>query len=100
MEFTLIWYNLYTKKIKYLGFVIKPYDICIANSGIYYNQDAIAWYFNDNNVSHIEERVNTKIIDKIAEHFGKLIVSQEKKHKLLGMGIEFLEILKVYFFMK
>ena len=40
------------------------------------------------------------MIKKIAEMFGNLTVSREKKHKFLGMDIEFLADVKVYLFMK
>ena len=47
----------------------------------------IACYFDYNNISNIDEELNTKLIDTIAKHFGKLKVSRGKKHKLLGVDI-------------
>ena len=43
--------------------------------------------------------MNTKIIEKVSEHFGELIVSRGTKNKLLGMDIEF-EKVKLLFLMK
>ena len=40
------------------------------------------------------------MIETIAEHFGNLTVSRGKKHKLLGMDIEFLADGKLSLFMK
>ena len=40
------------------------------------------------------------MIETIAEHFGNLTVSRGKKHKFLGMDIEFLEDGKLSLFMK
>ena len=40
------------------------------------------------------------MIEKISEHFGNLTVSRGKKHKFLGMDIEFLADGKLSLFMK
>ena len=100
MEYALLWYDLYSKTLKSPGFLINPYDRYIANSTIQYNQFTIAWYVDNNKVSHVDEEVNTRIIEKISERFGNLTVSREKKHKFLGMDIEFLADGKLYLFMK
>ena len=95
----LLLYDIYTEGFKYLGLIIKLYNICIANSFIEENQCKITWYFNGIKVSQVQEKVNTKIIEKIAEHFDELALSQ-KEHKCLVMGIEFLENGKLLLFMK
>ena len=56
------------------GLLINPYDRCIANSTIKYKQCTISWYVDNNKVSHIDEDVNTKVTEIIAEHFGNLTV--------------------------
>ena len=48
---------------------------------------------------HVDEYVNTRITDTIAEYFGELTVSIEN-HKFLGTYIEFLGNGKVLLFMK
>ena len=58
------------------------------------------WYVDYNKVSHVDEEVNKKVIETIAEHFGNLTVSRGKKHKFLGMDIEFLSDGKLSLFMK
>ena len=85
VESTLLWYDMYTKTLKSLGFIINPYDRCIKNSVIDSKHFTIAWYANVNKVSQVEEKVNTKIIGKIAEHFGEIIVSREKT-SIVGDG--------------
>ena len=82
------------------GFLINPYDRCKVNITNKEKQYTIAWYVDDKKVSHVDEEVNTKMIKTIAEHFGNLMVSKGKKHKFLGMGIEFLADLKLSLFMK
>ena len=100
MDSTLLWYDLYSKTLKSQGFLINIYDRCIANSTIQYKQCTIAWYVDDNKLSRVDEEVNKKVIETISEYFGNFTVSRRKKHKLLGMDIEFLADSKIYLFMK
>ena len=67
--------------------MINPYDRYKENNTIKDNIYKIAWYVDDNKVSHVDEEVNTKMIETISEHFGNLTVSRGKKNKFLGMGI-------------
>ena len=87
MEYVLLWCELYSKTLRSHGFMVNQYYSCIANSTIYGRQCMIAWYFDYNNISNIDEELNTKLIDTIAKHFGKIKVSGGKKHKFLGMDI-------------
>ena len=100
MESALLWYDLYKKLSKSLGLIINPYERFIANSVIYGKPCKIAWYADGNKVSHVEEKVNIKITEKIDKHFGKISVLRGTKHKLLGIDIEFLENGKVLLLMK
>ena len=54
MESTLLWYDIYSKNLKSQGFLINPYDRCIENSTIQDKQCKIAWYVDDNKVSHVD----------------------------------------------
>ena len=45
----------------------------------------IAWYVDDNKVSHVDEQVNTMIIEVISECVGKLTVSRVENNKFIGM---------------
>ena len=87
MESALICYDLYSKTLKLQGFLINPYARCIANVTIQDKQCTITWYVDNNKVSHVDEEVNTRVIEKICKHFGNLTVSRGKKHKFLGMDI-------------
>ena len=51
-------------------------------------------------MTHVDEKVNTKIIKTIAEHFGEIIATRWGKQKFLVMDIEFLGNGKVLLFMK
>ena len=38
----------------------------------------IGWYVDDKKISHVDEHVNTRIIEKISENFGELTVLRGK----------------------
>jgi hypothetical protein len=87
----LLWYELFTKSLKGMGFVLNPYDPCIANCEIEGTQCTVAWYVDDNKISHINPDVVTMIIGKIEEQFGKMTVTRGKEHVFLGMNIRYTE---------
>ena len=58
--------------------MVNPRDRFIANSTIDNIQFKIALYVDKNKVSHIDEHVNTRIIEAKEEHFGELTVSRGK----------------------
>ena len=72
-----------------MGFKLNPYDLCVANSQIKGKQCTIAWYFDDNKISHVDDTVVTDIIEKIEAKFGKMTVTRGKHHVFLGMDITF-----------
>ena len=80
--------DLYVKTLKGMGFVLNPYDRCVANKEINGKQCTIAWYVDDNKISHMDPKVVTEILDAIKGHFGELVISRGNEHDLLGMKIK------------
>ena len=72
----LLWYNLFTALLKDRGFVLNPYDPCIANATINGKQCTIGWYVDDNKISHVDSKVVDEIIALIESHFGKMTVTR------------------------
>jgi hypothetical protein len=91
IESALLWYNLYSKTLENLGFVINPYDRCVANKIINGSQCTIVWYVDDNKISHVDKDVVTDILEKLKGHFGNITISRGKKHNFLGTDIEIRE---------
>lgn len=59
-------------------------------------QCTVAWYVDDNKISHHKDSmVGTQIADIIESRFGKLSRSRGKKHTFLGMDIKLLGHIKV-----
>ena len=84
----LLWYNLYSSTLQKEGYVINPYDKCVANKSINGTMCTIVWYVDDNKVSHIDEKVVTDKINKISEYFGELTITRGNQFQFLGMDIE------------
>ena len=85
----MLWYRLFTSTLQGLGFVLNPYDSCVANATIEGKQCTIVWYVDDNKISHCDSCVVSDIIKKIEKCFGKMTVTQGDEHDFLGMHIVF-----------
>lgn len=86
----LLWYNLYSTTLKDMGFVLNPYDPCVANAIFDGKQCTICWYVDDNKISHVDPAVVTKVVKQIEAKFGKMNVTRDgDDHDFLGMNISF-----------
>jgi hypothetical protein len=56
---TLLWYVLFTSTLQGMGFELNPYDTCVANKMFGGKQCTIAWYVDNNKISHVEVKVVT-----------------------------------------
>jgi hypothetical protein len=63
-----------------MGFELNPYDTCIANKLVDKKQCTVAWYVDNNKLSHVDLEVVTGVVDKINERFGKMTITQGKEH--------------------
>ncbi|KAG7372996.1 reverse transcriptase RNA-dependent DNA polymerase [Nitzschia inconspicua] len=84
----LLWYNLLASTLIGMGFELNPYDSCVANKMVNGKQCTVAWYVDDNKISHVNPQVVTNVITAIEGHFGKMTVTRGP-HKCLGMDITF-----------
>lgn len=85
----LLWHDMFHGTLKEMGFEINPYNPCVANCMMEGKQCTIAWYVDDNKISHVNPDVVTKVIGKIKERFGKMTVTRGKEHVFLGMSIRY-----------
>ena len=53
----LQWYECYTEVLEKEGFVLNPYDRCVANKKIDGHQCTIVWYVDDNVMTHTSMKV-------------------------------------------
>jgi Reverse transcriptase (RNA-dependent DNA polymerase) len=86
----MLWYELFSQTLERHGFVINPYDFCVANATIEGAQCTIVWYVDDTKISHAKSSVVDNVIAMLESHFGKMTVSRGAKHEFLGMHLHFL----------
>jgi hypothetical protein len=78
VQSALLWYELFSTTLQGDGFELNPYDTCVANKIIDGKQCTMAWYVNDNKISHTNDYVVTNIIETIEGRFGKMTVTKGK----------------------
>jgi hypothetical protein len=91
VQSALLWYELFSTTLQGDGFELNPYDTCVANKIIDGKQCTIAWYVDDNKISHADDNVVTNSIETIEGQFGEMTVTRGKYHVFLGMDINFLD---------
>ena len=75
VQSALLWYDLFTNTLKVDGFVLNPYDACVANKIVNDKQCTIVWYVDDNKISHVESNVVTAVVKMIEKRFGTMTVT-------------------------
>ncbi|KAI2513062.1 Reverse transcriptase (RNA-dependent DNA polymerase) [Fragilaria crotonensis] len=91
VQSALLWYEMFHSYLEEIGFVLNPYDPCVANKVINGKQCTVAWYVDDMKISHVDPNVVTQVIEQIEDRFGKMTVTRGKEHTFLGMKILYKE---------
>ena len=97
MMASLLYYRKFKKSLLDKGFVINPYDPCVANKMINGNQMTILFHVDDCKLSHVDPKVNDRMIRWLRREYenifedgsGKMTVSRGKVHTYLGMKLDF-----------
>ena len=71
IESVIQWYRLFTTTQQTEGFVLNPYDMCIANKNINGRQCRIAWYVDDCMCTYHLEEVLDNIANMLQKHFNE-----------------------------
>ena len=74
-----------------MGFVLDQYYMCVTNKTINGNQCTVAWYVNDNNISHVEQEVVEDIVAKMGKCFPGLTIITGTEHTFLGTLVQVLD---------
>ena len=76
------------------GYIINPYDHCVANKIINGKQCTVTWHIDDLKISHEDPAVVESFLTDLQAEFGSLgdiSVSRGKRHDYLGMFLDFSE---------
>jgi hypothetical protein len=87
----LLFYRKLRGELEAFGFVINPYDPCVANriskSG---KQQTVLWHVDDLMMSHVEPGENTKLLEYLTDIYGeKMTITRGSHHRYLGMDMDF-----------
>ena len=63
LKAALLFYKKLVNDLKSIGFIINPYDFCVANKFINGKQMTIIWHVDDLKISHVDGNEITKIIE-------------------------------------
>ena len=83
-----MWYNLFSITPEGLDFKINPYGRCVKNKVIDGTQCTVAWYVDDNKLSHINPEVISDMINEVMNLFGNLSVVRGNNHNVVGMNLD------------
>ena len=86
IQSALQWYKLFKETLEGKGYVLNPYDLCVANKEINGKQATIAWYVDDCICTHVEQTVLDDIGNMLQKHFGKMDATTGPKHSFLGIN--------------
>ena len=95
IESALLWYSLYVGVLQDEGFVVNPYDKCVANKMIDGKQCTLGWYVDDNKLSHVDPKVVDDILAMVEGYFPGLVVERGEALNFLGMELKFIGNKKV-----
>ena len=102
LQSALLWYSQFRGDLESKGFIFNPYDICIANKMVNGKQHTIRFHVDDLLSSHVDPKVNDEFAIWLNERYGKIkpcTIVRGKKHRYLGMMIDFSHKGKVKFHM-
>ena len=89
LKSALLFYRKLVGEMAEKGFILNPYDPCVANCDVNGSQMTITWHVDDLKISHIDAKEVTKRIDWFKSIYGKVKVSRGKLHQYLGMDMDF-----------
>ncbi len=90
MKSTLLFYKKLVSELIGMGFIINPYDPCIANKMVNENQMTLRWHVDDLMISHRNISNINAFLASLKDIYGNdLAESTGKKHDYLGMIFDF-----------
>jgi len=97
MVASLLYYRKFTNSLKSKNFVMNPYDPCVWNKMVNGKQLTIVFHVDDCKLSHVDSKVLDTTIDWLRQDYesvfedgsGEMKVNRGKKHKYLGMSLDY-----------
>ena len=80
MMSSLLFYRYFRKDLESIGFVVNPYNICVANRNIEGTQQTITWHVDDMKVSHKSAKVNKEFCEWCKKKYGSKLNRRNRKN--------------------
>jgi hypothetical protein len=96
LQSALLFYKKLRSDLESIGFIINPYDPCVANRIINGTQHTVVWHVDDLKSSHKLASVNDNFHNWLNKIYGNKKIGtvkavREKVHKYLGMTLDYSE---------
>eukprot|EP00956_Cyclotella_meneghiniana_P014156 scaffold21075_cov96-Cyclotella_meneghiniana.AAC.1 len=87
----LLFYRRLRKELEDFGFVVNPYDPCVANKTTADgHQQTVLWHVDDLHVSHVDKNENERLVAYLRRIYGdKMTINRGKEHRYLGMDFDY-----------
>ena len=94
LQSSLLYYKKFRKDLEDIGFIINPYDACVANKIVDDKQHTITWHVDDLKSSHVDPKVNDDFLKWLkltyaSDNIGELKATRGKRHDYLAMTLDF-----------
>ena len=89
MQSALIWYQMFTMCLKYLGYELNKYDMCVANKIVNGHQLTVAYYVDDLYATHKQTEALEELRDQLESQFGKMEAVFGDRQTYLGIDLYF-----------
>ena len=86
---SLLFYKCLISNLEDRGFVVNPYDPCVANTMVDGVQMNMCWHVDDLKIYHMDEDMVTAFTVEMANIYGtKTTISRVRVHDYLGMELD------------
>ena len=98
MVSAMLFYNKLKADLLEYGFILNPYDPCVANKIVHGKQMTVSWHVDDLKVSHEDPKVVTQFLTWVQQTYGSIAevkITRGKVHEYLGMKLDYTQPGKV-----
>ena len=72
MNAALLYYQKFVSNLESISFVLNPYNPCVANKKVHGKQLTVVWHADDLKISHVSEKVVTRMINWLNKTYVRL----------------------------
>ncbi|KAI2512474.1 Reverse transcriptase (RNA-dependent DNA polymerase) [Fragilaria crotonensis] len=94
LQSSLLYYKKFRKDIESIGFVVNPYDPCVANRTVNGKQHTVTWHVDDLKSSHVDPKVNDEFLNWLkkkyaSDEIGEVKAVRGHQHDYLAMVLDY-----------